>query len=31
MKELNYGKGYEKYSQENYLPDQLKGKKYFKQ
>ncbi len=30
MEELNYGKGYEKYSKEDYLPDQLKGKKYFK-
>lgn len=28
MKELGYGKGYEKYSTENYLPDRLKGKKY---
>jgi putative ATPase len=31
MKDLNYGKGYEKYSQEDYLPDQLKGKKYLRQ
>ena len=30
MEDLNYGKGYEKYSKEDYLPDQLKGKKYFK-
>lgn len=30
MKDLNYGKGYEKYSKESYLPDKLKGKKYFK-
>ena len=29
MKNLNYGKGYEKYSQESFLPDKLKGKKYF--
>ncbi len=28
MKELGYGKGYEKYSKENYLPDELKKKKY---
>ena len=28
MKELNYGKEYEKYSKESYLPDKLKGKKY---
>lgn len=28
MKELDYGKGYEKYSQESYLPDGLKDKKY---
>ncbi|MDO8663267.1 MAG: replication-associated recombination protein A [Candidatus Wildermuthbacteria bacterium] len=30
MKELNYGKDYEKYSTESFLPDKLKGKKYFK-
>jgi putative ATPase len=30
MKDLDYGKGYEKYSQEDYLPDKLKGKKYLK-
>ncbi|MFC1663702.1 replication-associated recombination protein A [Patescibacteria group bacterium] len=28
MKKLNYGKGYEKYSKESFLPDKLKGKKY---
>jgi len=28
MKELDYGKGYEKYSKESFLPDKLKGKKY---
>jgi putative ATPase len=28
MKKLNYGKGYEKYSKESFLPDELKGKKY---
>ncbi len=28
MKDLNYGKGYEKYSQESYLPDKIKNKKY---
>jgi putative ATPase len=28
MKELGYGKGYEKYSKESYLPDELKKKKY---
>jgi len=28
MNELDYGKGYEKYSQESYLPDELKNKKY---
>ncbi|MBC7900716.1 MAG: replication-associated recombination protein A [Saprospiraceae bacterium] len=28
MKSMGYGKGYEKYTQENLLPDQLKGKKY---
>ena len=30
MKELNYGKGYEKYSKESFLSDKLKGKKYLK-
>ena len=30
MKELGYGKGYEKYTQEDLLPDKLKGKKYLK-
>ena len=30
MKELNYGKGYEKYSKDSFLPDKLKNKKYFK-
>lgn len=30
MKDLNYGKGYEKYDKESYLPDKLKGKKYLK-
>jgi putative ATPase len=29
MKELNYGKNYEKYSKESYLPEKLEGKKYF--
>ena len=28
MKELDYGKDYQKYSQESYLPDELKNKKY---
>jgi putative ATPase len=28
MKQLNYGKGYEKYSKESFLPDKLNGKKY---
>jgi len=31
MEELGYGKGYEKYSKEDLLPDKLKGKKYFKE
>ena len=31
MKDLDYGKGYEQYSKDDYLPDQLKGRKYFKQ
>ena len=30
MKKLGYGKGYEKYTQEDLLPDKLKGKKYLK-
>jgi putative ATPase len=30
MKELDYGKGYEKYDKTGYLPDKLKGKKYLK-
>lgn len=30
MKEIGYGEGYEKYSDEEYLPEELKGKKYFK-
>ncbi|HYE22945.1 MAG TPA: replication-associated recombination protein A [Candidatus Paceibacterota bacterium] len=30
MKELEYGKGYEKYDEESYLPEKLKNKKYFK-
>ena len=28
MKRLDYGKGYEKYTKEDFLPDRLKGKKY---
>lgn len=31
MKDLGYGKGYKKYTNEDLLPDKLKGKKYFKQ
>lgn len=30
MKELDYGKGYEKYDTESYLPDALKKKKYLR-
>lgn len=30
MKELEYGKGYEKYTKEDLLPEKLKGKKYLK-
>lgn len=30
MKDLGYGKGYEPYSKEDFLPDKLKGKKYLK-
>lgn len=29
MKDLGYGKGYQKYGKEDLLPDKLKGKKYF--
>lgn len=30
MKGLGYGKGYEKYDIESYLPEKLRGKKYYK-
>lgn len=30
MKDLGYGKGYEKYTKESLLPDKIKDKKYFK-
>lgn len=30
MKDLDYGKGYEKYTDEDLLPDKLKNKKYLK-
>ncbi len=30
MEELEYGKGYEKYTEEDFLPEQLKGKKYLR-
>ncbi|HEB13524.1 MAG TPA: replication-associated recombination protein A, partial [candidate division CPR3 bacterium] len=30
MEELEYGKGYEKYTKEDLLPEKLKGKKYLK-
>lgn len=29
MKNLKYGKGYDMYDKESYLPDKLKGKRYF--
>ncbi|MFC1595148.1 replication-associated recombination protein A [Patescibacteria group bacterium] len=29
MKDLDYGKGYEKYDKDDFLPEELKGKKYF--
>jgi len=29
MKELQYGKGYEKYTQEDLMPEKLKGRRYF--
>ncbi len=30
MKDLEYGKGYERYDTESYMPDKLKKRKYFK-
>ena len=30
MKELEYGKGYDKYTKDDLLPEKLKGKKYYK-
>ncbi|MCX6705928.1 MAG: replication-associated recombination protein A [Candidatus Woesebacteria bacterium] len=30
MDEVGYGKGYEKYDKESYLPEKLRGKEYFK-
>jgi putative ATPase len=30
MKELNYGKGYQAYTEKDMLPDKLKGKRYYK-
>jgi putative ATPase len=30
MKQLDYGKGYEKYTKEDLLPSKLKGRKYLK-
>lgn len=30
MKDIGYGEGYEKYTEEDLLPEKLKGKKYFK-
>ncbi|MDX1536069.1 MAG: replication-associated recombination protein A [Candidatus Spechtbacterales bacterium] len=30
MKEMGYGKDYKKYTKEDFLPEKLKGKKYFK-
>ena len=30
MKELGYGKGYEKYAEESFLPEKIKKKKYFR-
>jgi len=29
MKNLGYGKGYEAYTKTSFLPEKLKGKKYF--
>ena len=30
MKDMGYGEGYEKYTKEDFLPEKLKGKKYWK-
>ena len=30
MKELGYGKGYEAYTEESFLPEKIRGKKYYK-
>ncbi|MEX0877906.1 MAG: replication-associated recombination protein A [Candidatus Spechtbacterales bacterium] len=30
MKEMDYGKDYEKYTEEDFMPEKLKGKRYFK-
>ena len=30
MKDIGYGKDYEKYDKKSYLPDKLKNKKYYK-
>jgi len=30
MKDVGYGEGYEKYDTQSYLPDKLKGKKYYR-
>jgi len=30
MKEMGYGKGYERYTKEDLLPEKLKNKKYYK-
>ena len=30
MKELGYSKGYKKYTEEDLLPEKLKGRKYYK-
>jgi len=29
MKDIGYGKGYEKYTKESLLPEKIKGKKYY--
>jgi len=31
MEDLEYGKGYDKYTKESLLPEKLKNKKYFKE
>jgi hypothetical protein len=31
MEEVGYGQGYQKYDKESYLPEKLRGKRYYNQ